>query len=224
MDRQRLDDAIDDIVRYTDEHPDLGEAHHFLYDLPFDPGCDQISFIVIGLNPGESKSDWISHPNGREQETSRRDFHRDGGKERSPGSKKWRKNAQFFAGSTNIVFGNLFFWSTPNTDELRRRYGTLRRSPHLDFCVSKLRVMIEEYDPIAILFPGLGEAGLVALKFGLTELQTLRDRENNHRLVIHFEDPERRPWFFTKHWSGAHGFSQIQKDRIKDYIHDQLDR
>jgi hypothetical protein len=220
MNRAKLDRAIEEIEWYTAQHAELQKAHHFLFDLPIDRDAGKPEFVVIGVNPGESAGDWRLHPKGREQETWKRDFHEATDAPRSPGSKKWRANARFFSNDRPVVLAELFFWSSKNRAELESRFGPLWQSPHLDFCADKLRLLINEYDPTAVIFVGLGEAQHVARLFDLQEVDRLFDKRNGNKLLIEYRERNgRRPWFFAKHWSGAFGFSNEQKKKIKAHIH-----
>lgn len=222
MDRARLDRAIEEIEAYTEMHPELHQAHHFLYDLPLDRAAGRPEIIVIGINPGETDADWRSHPGGREQETRNRDFHRDGGKPRSPGSLRWQRNVRYFAGDRPVVMANLFFWSSRSTAELVTRYGPMWDSPHLPFCIEKLKLLLQVYEPGVVLFPGLSLTDRVARHFSLQHVDTLTDASNGHRLVDEYREKKGRPWLFTKRWTGAFGFSKKQKAMVKGHIESVL--
>ena len=61
MDRKKLDDAVKDIRMYTAKHDKLLKAHHFVYDYPpfaETKRLDKPEWVVMGINPGESKEDW----------------------------------------------------------------------------------------------------------------------------------------------------------------------
>ena len=214
MDRRRLNEAIQRIRDYTAGHPELQAAHHFLYDLPLDKDAGVPEFVVMGINPGETERCRSAYP-GPTEETWDFDFHGKSVLGRSQGSIKWRKNATDFTDSQAVVFTELFFWSSNDQEELRKRYGKLWNSPHLEFCVEQNKVLIETYKPKAVIFVGLSCSQKVAEAFGLVAVDTLK--MGSSRLVVRYQD-HFRPWLFTKHWSGAFGFSNLQKAEIKRYI------
>jgi hypothetical protein len=127
--------------------------------------------------------------------------------------------ALYFSGGRSVVFSELFFWSSNNQNEFKERYGELWKSPHLNFCTEKNELLLQEYRPKAVIFVGLGPAVRLATFFALTHIDTLND--GTHRLVEYYHD-NNRPWFFTKHWTGAFGFSKVQMDAIKHYIDKNL--
>jgi hypothetical protein len=214
MNRARLNAAIEKIRDYTKRHAELCAAHHFLFDLPLDRAAGRPEYVILGINPGETERDRRAFP-GPTEETWNYDFHENALLGRSQGSKNWRKNAVFFSGGRPLVFGELFFWSSADGDEFEERFGPLWDSPHLPFCIDMTRLLIEEYQPKAVIFAGLGPSKKVADKFALAHVNTLKS--GSQRLVEHYSDGD-RPWFFTKHWSGSFGFSNAQKESIKSYI------
>jgi hypothetical protein len=214
MNRERLDENINTIRKYTAAHAELRVAHHFLYDLPLNKDARAPEIVVIGINPGETQVDREAYP-GPTEETWNFDFHEQASLGRSRGSIHWRKNAAYFANGRPVIFTELFFWSSNDQGEFKERFGPLWDSPHLSFCVNLNRCLIDEYQPKSIIFVGLSDVARVAGEFGLRHVYTLKMR--GHRLVEHYQDAL-RSWYFTKHWSGSFGFSNIQKDAILKYI------
>jgi hypothetical protein len=219
VNRECLDAAILLIRAYTEGHPELRAAHHFCYDLPLDKTAQKPEVLVMGINPGEVEDDRRSY-HGPTEETWNHDFHEKGTLGRGQGSKKYRKNAKYFADDRPVVFTEFFLWSSNDSKEFVRRFGRLWESPHLGFCISMNQLLIREYRPKSVIFVGLTHSRKVAKAFGLCHVRTLRIPGN--RLVEHYKD-EFRPWFFTKHWSAAWGFSKPQKQQIKEYIQQGLD-
>ena len=208
---QRLQQNIDAISTYTSAHAELREAHHFLYDLRFPPSAKP-RFVVIGINPGERSADWLISPKPTE-ETSRYDFHVELGVGRA--ALRWPRAAKFFLDGQAYVQTELFFWSSKNMSEFRQRFGLLRESPHLEFCVSMNRSLMEFYEPQAVIFPGLTQSRLCARLFDLELLDTVRLQ--GVKLIERYWDGE-RSWLFTKHWTGSFGFSNPQRAAVRDYI------
>ncbi|MBI1405248.1 MAG: hypothetical protein GC145_03875 [Caulobacter sp.] len=207
----RLAANIERIAAYTARHPELKSAHHFLYDLRSPPdGLPR--FVVMGINPGETKRDWDLSPTPTE-ETSRFDFHRRA--EPSGSALRWARLAGDYLDHADYVLAEVFFWSSPDLRVFGERFGPLAKSPHLDFCRDMNRDLIEVYQPEAVVAPGLGSAGLCARLYGLTPLRTIQDA--GARVAEIYCDGV-RPWVFTKHWTGAFGLTAVQKRLIQDAI------
>jgi hypothetical protein len=132
MDRERLDSNIEAIRRYRDAHPALHQAHHFLYDLPLNKDAGSPEVVVMGINPGETQVDRDSCP-GPTEETRKHDFHEASASGRSRGSINWRENTKFFANGKPVVFTELFFWSSNDQAEFKKR---LDRSGSRRICAS----------------------------------------------------------------------------------------
>lgn len=218
MDRERLNSNIETIRRYTKEHPELREAHHFLYDLPLNESVGPCELVVMGINPGETQVDRDACP-GPTEETSKYDFHEHSPSGRSKGSKRWRNLTVEFTGGRSVVFTELFFWSSRNNAELVKRFGSLWYSRHLQFCIDKNKDLIDVYQPKAVIFVGLSNSKKAAHAFGLQSVET-HDVDGT-RVVEHYRD-ENRSWLFTKHWTGSRGFSRPQRDAIKTYLERNL--
>ena len=218
VNRERLDAAILQIRAYTQGHPELCAAHHFCYDLPLDKTAQTPEVLVMGINPGEIEGDRQSYPGPTEQ-TRNFDFQKGGTLGTSQGGKNWRENASFLADNRPVVFTEFFLWSSSGA-QFEQRFGPLWESPHRSFCISMNKRLIQEYRPKSVIFVGLTHSRKVADAFGLCHVHTVKI--GRFRLVEHYKD-ESRPWFFTKHWSGAYGFSNAQKQYIKEYIQQSLD-
>jgi hypothetical protein len=120
---------------------------------------------------------------------------------------------EYYAGSKRVVTTEVFFWSAGNVNELQERYGHVwQASPHLDFCVKMNQLLIAEYQPKGVIFPGISNFGNLAHKFELGQAGSCTDEHNGHALVKHFRQKGGNvAWFVTKHWTGAFGFSTDQK-------------
>jgi hypothetical protein len=99
-------------------------------------------------------------------------------------------------------------------------YGPLRNNPHLDFCCELNRVMLDALKPRGVVVTGLGCEALVADKFGLKKISTVRDDGSGKRLVENYveERGRRRLWFVIPHLSGARGFTDVQRGQIRTHI------
>lgn len=206
------------IRSYTQANDELKLAHHFLYDLR-SPQDGEPRFVVMGINPGETPSDWEKSRTPTE-ETSEYDFHVEVGSGRS--AIRWSKAAAFYLDDADYVQAELFFWSSADSGKaFSDRFGSLRRSRHLPFCTVLNEQLIQHYQPRAVVFPGIGYAGLAGDLYGLKPIASLSD--SKHRLVEHMTDGV-RPWLFTKHWTGSFGLTMSHREAIRDYVrnHSQL--
>jgi hypothetical protein len=141
-------------------------------------------------------------------------------RENSYGSRKLFGDSKFFLDTTSVAMTACFFWSSRNVNDFRSRYGPLTRSPHVQFCTRLNKELISTYGPKAVIFTGISHAKWIA---NIYELQLVRSiTENKVRLIEHYSDGK-RPWIFTKHWSGSFGFSNSQRERTKSYIASALD-
>ena len=202
---------IEELADYTERHAELRAAHHFLYDLRC-PADGAPRFVVMGINPGETASDWEMAPTPTE-ETSRYDFHVAKGCGRS--AIRWSKAARFYLDDADYVLAELFFWSSRDGVQFRQRFGALGKSKHLPLCTRMNKTLIEAYVPRAVVVPGIGSARLCQPLYGLKHVASLTSAKG--RLVEHYHDG-RRPWIFTKHWTGSFGLSNEQRTEIQRYI------
>lgn len=206
---------IEDIRKYTNDNNELSQSHHFLFDLRLGKRSDTYEYMVIGMNPGESKNDW-EICNEQTEETNEFDFHERYGNTRANVS--WTKLIQSILDTDNVVQSELFFWSSNSTGtsfEDRFKYK-FKNNPHLEYCRDKNIKLIEYHNPKIIVFTGISTHEDIAKLYGLKHVKTV-NAENGHKLIVHYKIGE-IPWIFTKHWSGARGFSNDQKKVIKQYI------
>lgn len=220
---------IDEIISYSKNNPPLDAAHHILYNLPHpDADLDQIEFVVMGMNPGESKQDLIAAPGTLHEETHRADFHekfRDGRRAVS-----WTSKMKEMCGTSNLIQTEAFFWSSNNTsDAFEKRFGEKPKSrkmrPYFEFCADMNIDLINTYKPRAIVFPGLGWANLMADIYNLkaTTKYTMPDKPNQKIAVI-YEDSRGLDWIFTPHWTGTRGLTKNRREKIGRFIARYLNR
>jgi hypothetical protein len=211
MQNPRLTANIEEITTYTARYPELQEAHHFIYDLRR-PSSDKPMFVVMGINPGESNSDWELVCERRE-ETSRHDFHAKGGPSRS--ARRWASDAQYYLDNAPYVLAEVFLWSSKGMAQFGERFGSLKKSPHLPICTKMNKEIIEVYKPKAVVLPGIGMTDICASLYELEQVNSVNNSRG--RVIEHYTDGT-RPWIFTKHWTGARGFTVADRITIKDYI------
>src|SRR5208337_668690 len=221
MNRKRLDDAIEEIREYTSRYEEM-RAELFIYDyvpIAFEEvrsGLKEPKFVVIGMNPSEPSKDGL-----KERETPEVWAHNEGGSNEGAAG-NWAKEIEYYLGSKLVVTTELFFWNSAKSGEaFKARFGTsLWDSPHLEFCVKKNKILLEEYQPAAVIVTGIGNDRRIADMFNLTHIKTYPD-DDNVRLVEHYHDGH-RPWLITRHWTGARNHTTIRKDNIKRIIHNLL--
>ena len=194
-------ECLERIRAYTQQHPELREAHHFLFDLPITEKRDPVDVLVMGMNPGESPSDFdICDPVA--EESSAYDFHeRDGaGRDHIP----WHRRARTILRGTGAVQTEAFFWSSEKSGaKFRARFGTpIERSPHLKFCTEMNTALIAHHQPKVVVAVGLAMECWLPGRFGLRYVDTRFTSDGDSRVVECFTDGT-RPWLLTKHWTGA---------------------
>lgn len=211
-----LSAEIKEIEAYTAKHASLQQAHHWLFDLKSPP--DSIPEVaLVGINPGEWPGDWEICPHPTE-ETSRFDFHDAYGNGRA--AIPWTQLCNRYLGNRPFVQTELFFWSSSNLKQLEERYGRLRHSPHLGFCRDMNQRLFDAYDVKAVVSPGINNDEICSSLYGLGPLQQ-EVRVQDVRIAKLYHDG-RRPWVFTKHWTGAFGFTRAQKDGVKSVLEEVL--
>ena len=109
----------------------------------------------------------------------------------------------------------LFFWSSSNGRHFKDRFGDLKSSKHLPICTDMNKQLIEAYSPKAVVLPGIGTAELCSSIYELKYESGLTCSKG--RLVERYSDGK-RPWIFTKHWTASFGFSNDQREQVRDYI------
>jgi hypothetical protein len=205
-----LTDTVVEIRSYRQQNPELLQSHHFLFDLPAIEG--QVEYVVMGINPGEPKSDWDRCPEPTE-ETRLYDWQEHFG--RSQASKKWLAKVRRFVGNRPTTLTECFLWSSKDVAHLVERYGPIEKSAHLEFSSRANRRLLSEYAPKAVIFPGLRYMQFVQDVYGLHHVSSKKGPKGA-RLIEHYRDAN-RPWIFTKHWSGA-WLSEIERKLIEGYI------
>lgn len=206
---------IEEIEQYTGRHQELLKAHHFLFDLVHPVGATP-KFVVMGINPGESKGNDL-HP-GPTQETSKFDFHGVG-----RASLPWTRKTLKFLDGEPFVMTEIFFWSSVDEADFRvggRYEGPLKQSPHLEFCVRKNKKLIAAYRPRAVIVAGLGQSSLCATAFELDHVRTVR-RNDRKRTCEIYRQKNGVPWIVAKHWTGARGFTCEDAELIKNSIREE---
>lgn len=217
------EDCIHSIESYTRRHPELGRAHHFLFDLPLGTLTLPTKVLVIGLNPGEHAECTYPGCPHFTQETSRFDFHKEyGGGVRDV---KWNDLIEYYCDTRQVVQSEFFFWSSRRIGKpFKERFGRpfWKCLDHLEFCKDMNLHLIRHRQPKLVVAPGLGAGDRLASLYGLKKFDAPLRADNNHRLVEYFRDIENRTWLFTKHWSGSRGLTNEQRELIRNAIQSAL--
>lgn len=207
----RLRANILEIERYTANYPALARAHHWLYDSRY-PASGTPRYVVLGINPSETKEDWARYKIPTE-DSSRFDYHDRCNLTRA--AKNWKRNSEFALDGAHYVLAELFFWSSKdiNKKHFRETFGPLERSPHLEFCTRLNKELIDAHQPKAVVALGISLSALFARLYGLTHKATLRSTKGD-RVVERFTDGH-RDWLIVRHWTGSRGFSNEHLDMIR---------
>jgi hypothetical protein len=200
------------IRNYTNAHPHLGGCHHFSFDFRLGKS-ERAGFIVMGMNPGETQDDRDFAPAPCE-ESSLVDY-RQGIDSRARA--RWFSTCRMMLGTDEIALTEVCFWSSPTFTEFVTRAGPEHLAAHLAFCRAQNERLIAYHQPRAVALPGLSLIQTVASLYGLTHVETIRFGPQGPRLVEAYVR-DGTPWVFTKHWSGARGFSTGQKRIVRDYL------
>ena len=189
-----LDSDKREIEEYTKLYPELRNAHHFVFN-EIRPNDANPVFVIMGINPGESA----------QPETP------------------WTNRINDYVGGQPFVMTELFFWSSRNLEQFRERFGVLENSPHLDFCIKKNKNLIHFHKPSAVICPGLSLISPCTKMFDLAHARTGRRTDGSRVYEIYTGDHE-LPWIFTKHWTGARGFTNEDKYLIKEAIQREVSK
>lgn len=195
-----------EIEIYSEKHPELKNARYHIFNKPLlKADINDIEFVVIGMNPGESKRVLKRLEKPVQEETS------------------WMRKIRDFCGTDNVIQTEAFFWSSKNIKkDFKDRYGySFDSEPcrnHLQFCKERNMLLISHYKPKAVFAPGLKLAKDISSVYGLEPMCAVRCPETGHRLIEKYLGKDGLPWLFTKHWSGARDFRDDQKKLIKNYI------
>ena len=173
-----LEKNIRELRKYTNEHQELKEAHHFTYDLSLNKETNNIEYLVMGMNPGEQPRYSWDIFDGPTEETNLYDFFVDVGYSRT--ETDWSRRCINFLGTNEINIGNFFFWSSRNTDNFfKERFGFgfnktgLRYNPHFHICQRMNIDLIEHYQPRLIAAPGITLADWIPEIYGMNFIQTM---------------------------------------------------
>jgi hypothetical protein len=215
-----IDFALRAIRDRTSRFPELASSHHFTFDrhLPDNTGSPEIA--VIGLNPGlskyEAKEQSVGHRKPCQEESSQHDFRRG---DFPPNTKRWFDLIRKFCGAGNVTTSEFFFWSSKTAGQaFRNQFGCdISKSNHLNFCKDMNDVLFRSYPIRLVVSPGLGGIRIAKKRYDLELIRCIRCPVTNHRLVEQYRYGS-RDWIFTKHWTGARGFSKAQRDVVEAEI------
>ena len=213
-----LSKTLKDIREYPQKNHELKKSHHFLFNCPLDKRSKIADVIVMGLNPGEAKTDWEYGTNLPTEESTEFDFHDEFGKGRS--SVRWSQLCEDYLPNSNIFLSEFFFWSSGNLDsEFKDRFGySFKKCPHFDFCKKCNEEMIDFHNPKLIVATGTSWADFFSSVYKMKHIKTLRcETDKRNRNIIHHYEFKKTPFIFTPHWSSGY-ISNFEKKDIKSYL------
>jgi hypothetical protein len=200
-----------------EEFPELQTCHHFVYDYEYRKGNNKVLFM--GINPGEVKADWENYPNGRCEESMHFNFRKN-----YPlplNSKKWFNLVNdLIPEKHGIIQSELFFWSSNNLTELKKRIPNWLNGPIMNFCVLANQWIIKERKIKIVIVSGVGQIKLISKLYNLKLTNKIFD-EQNRRLVEIYISNQGIKWLFTLHLTSTRGLTNISKNNIKKIIHEQ---
>jgi len=214
--------ALEKIRDYTQQHAELLKSHHFLFNAPLNGPINNADVVIIGLNPGETASDWLYEGSTPTEESSEYDFHSDSFRGKS--SNRWITLCNEYLPNSRIVLSEFFFWSSSDIKSgFRDRFGySFKKCPHLEFCKELNSELVLFHRPKLIVSTGTFWAEFMAKKYDLDHVTTLNceSDECQRRIIVHYEW-QSIPFIFTPHWTS--GFvSKAEKQEIKSYLSDFL--
>jgi hypothetical protein len=215
----RFNSLLEQVREYDQKFQNLQASHHFTFCLLFPRELPSNRVVLLGYNPSESPHDWSKTSGQRAEESFLSNFN---GTSASNSSKKWHSNIDFYLPNSDIMFTEFIFWSSKNISQLEHRIGPIiDKNPHVKFCVSINRELIEIYDPNLIIVTGLALEKLVSNNFGLAKKQDIFSQSKKRLAIIYQEEGGKdRKWLFCRHWTGSFGFSNADKSELKDLIYE----
>ena len=152
--RPDLRTEVERIRAYTALHAALRACHHFCFDFRLG-AFHRATYIVMGLNPGETDDD-RAIAGGPHEESSLVDYR--AGRD-SASRARWFNTCRNILSTDQIALSELCFWSSANLPALVERIGPLEGSPHMAFCRELNERLIAFHRPRAIVFHHDLEAG-----------------------------------------------------------------
>jgi hypothetical protein len=200
---------IEAVRAYTAADPKLRACHHFSYDFRLG-AFERAEYVVMGVNPGETDDDLRTEP-GPTEESSLFDYR--GGVD-SQSRRRWFNACRRTLRTDRLALTELVFWSSPDVNALRARLGDL--GPYLGWCRELNQRLLEHHRPRAVVLPGFSFLRETVELYGLKPVASVPDALGR-RLIEHMTR-DGQPWVFTKHWSGARGFTREDRERIADHL------
>lgn len=194
--------------------PDLHSSHHYTFCVPYGQKNPHRKILLMGFNPGESAHDWNKTKRMRAEESFERNFN---DVEQSKSSKRWYENIDYYLPDSEIILTEFIFWSSKNIFELEERIGKIdAANPHLNFCNEINRALLDIYSPRLIIFTGLSHIKLISENFELMNHREITSSSGTRIAVV--ADGGVRKWIFCRHWTGSFGFSNADKQELRQHI------
>jgi len=217
-----LSKTLKDIREYTQNNHELKKSHHFVFNSPVDKDSKIADVIVMGLNPGESVTDWEYEINLPTEESSEFDFRNEFGSSRS--SATWSKKCKKYLPNKNIFLSQFFFWSSRGIEsDFKSRFGySFKKSPHFNFCKNCNEEMIDFHKPKLIVATGTSFAKFFSSVYEMKHIKTLRcETDKRNRPIINHYEFKGIPFIFTPHWTNG-WVSNLEKKDIQSYLSSYL--
>ena len=219
-----LGNNLKKIREYTKKNIELSKCHHFVFNLPLNKMHEGADAVIIGLNPGESISDWSYTENLPTEESSDFDWKDKAGKGRS--ATKWLGLCEEYIGTSKVILSEFFYWSskqigndTIKGETFKERFGyNFKGCPHFNFCKEHNIDLINFHQPRIIIAPGTSYTDFFAKIYQLDHIKTVKcvTDSRNRKIIVHYEFMN-IPFLFTPHWTSGY-VSNIEKAAIKNYI------
>lgn len=221
-----LQKALIEIRNYPATNKELLKAHHFVFNSPIFKDISTTDAIIIGLNPGETESDFSFNENLPTEESSEFDFHKFTGKGKS--ATRWENACIDYLGTKNIFLTEFFFWSSNQAGEDKSKETFSDKfgykfidCPHFNFC-KKLNIeMIEYHNPKIIIATGISYREFFAKIYNLKYIKTSRCELDTRTIAVAHYEFLNIPFLFTPHWTG-YAMSNNLKNYIRNYIKDLI--
>lgn len=215
--------ALGKIRNYPKEHKELLNAHHFVFNVPLFKNIVKADAIIIGLNPGETREDFLYNKDLPTEESSEFDFHDIIGKSKS--ATKFQNRCKFYLETENIFLTEFFFWSSNQAGEDKKKIETFSGKfgykfldcPHFNFCKKLNLELIKYHNPKIIIALGNSYREFFSSIYNLKFIKDSRCELDKRTLAIAHYEFLNIPFLFTPHWTG-YAYSNDLKNYVKDYI------
>lgn len=211
-------DLLSMVREYDKLNPNVQTSHHFTFALPYvnnlNPNISKV--LLMGFNPGETEHDWKKTHGTRAEESFRVNFN---DKNKSNSSNRWYSNIEFFLPNTDVLITEFIFWSSKTVKQLEERIGQITpENEVVNFCVDINKKLIDSFKPDAVVFTGLSHYNVISECFSLNKKSEIISQNGTRIATI--ATGYGKKWIFCRHWTGSFGFSNSDKNELKNIIKD----